>query len=906
MSSAPEDANKTSDKEDGKLNADKIAAENNADASSAEEGGYPGKAAAPRLSSAPVVDPHQGKELGFLDLLQIVKRHIFLIILIVAASIVAVGYRYTKAQRLYRSNAMIHISKKDSGMAGEGSRNTAKEEDFLNTMIALLQSDDVLLSTYNQIANDQEKRRGVIYEELLRGPEAWGQYVVGNLKIRLGGEGETKKANVLSVSYTSSSPKEAFIVISTLLDQFQVYFEKQYAKASSAVQRSLQEGIKDVTEGIADTNQRLDDYLSHSSVALIGVRENNPVLTRIQSLEEKLVDFDYQKIRLQNRLDMINNRIAGRDIDEIPEEELIVILGAGNENISGVGQEQSISTITALARGGDMGETLNTTLLKLDIQQSAIMLKEIARLKEQNIGEDNPQMKALRKGYEELIDYRKELTGLEEAETLNKVGIFTYQEYMQTYIDVLKEQIKAIDEQRKLLQDYIDAQAPEIQKINDHFLDLETIRFSIASQKELQMQLIRKLDQVNIMSKYGGYKIEVVLPPREPAYPFSPNKLKYGVLALLIGGLTGFALAFLLDTVDTTFRTPDDVSTVLGIHLLAQMPAFTMTRKQKAGLAMSETKPGTPIPDLFAYHFPDSVQCETFRALRSKVFFNARVRPKTVIFTSPHSGDGKTTFVSSMAIMLAEADKKVLLIDGDIRKPDIHKKFNLKNTEGFAELLAGTHTEEQIVQPTVLKNLFVISAGLSRKNPSERYISADFDRILEELKEKYDYILIDTSPVLYVSDVCNIAAKTDGVIYIFRIRRNGQPDVTQGVRMMTDVGANFLGCVVNCHLKHRFYDPTATSKKKSTYGYGYGYGYGGYGYGRGRYGYGQRGYGYGNSAYGGYGYGASGGYGYGSSGGYGYGTYGKDYGGYGESSGENSAEPDTPEEASGGQGTSAS
>ena len=837
------------------------------------EGNTENQAAQP----APIIEHRLDKELNFVDLLQIVKRHILLIVLIMTAVSIGVGYRYMTAQRLYRANAIIHISQKDSGIdGGAGLRKSAREEDFLNTLIALLQSDDVIVSTYNNIAEDPEKKKGVIFSEFVRGSDAWKQYVVANLRIKLGGEGETKKANVLSVSYSSPSPREAYVVISTLLDQFQIYFEKQYTKATSAVQRSLQEGIRNVNAGIAETNRHLNDYLVGSSVAMIGVQESNPVLTRIQELEESIVDLDYQKIRLQNRLDMIESRINGRDIADIPEEELIIILGAGNETVTGIGQEQSIATITALARGGDMTDTLESTLLTLDLEQSALMLKEMAALREQNVGEDNPRMIALRKGYEDLIEYRKMQTGLDEGETLNRIGIFTYQEYMETYIKVLHERIDALTAQRERFQEYIDAQAGEIQDINDHFLALETLQFSISSQKELSMQLVRKLDQVNILSKYGGYKIEVVMPPREPTIPYAPNRLKYGILALFLGGLLGFATAFTLDMLDTTFRNPDSVSTTLGIRLLAQLPSFQLNRKYKKNLENISIEPGIPIASLFAYHFPDSPQCETFRALRSKVFFNNRSKPRVVLFTSPHSGDGKTTFVSSMAIMLAEADKKVLLIDGDIRKPDVHKKFNLKNQEGFAELLAGTHTEEELARPTKLKNLSVITAGLQRKNPSEKFIAANLVQLFERLKTKYDYVLVDSSPVLYVSDVCNVAAKVDGVIYVFRIRRNGQPDVTQGVRIMGDVGANFIGCVVNCHQKHRFYDPTATSKKKASYGYGYGYGYGGYGYGRGGYGYGRAG------AYG-PAYGTPYGSPYGSAyTGYGYGTYGKKYGNYGD------------------------
>ena len=194
-----------------------------------------------------------------------------------------------------------------------------------------------------------------------------------------------------------------------------------------------------------------------------------------------------------------------------------------------------------------------------------------------------------------------------------------------------------------------------------------------------------------------------------------------------------------------------------------------------------------------------------------------------------------------------------------MRKPDIHKMFGVNNELGLSNILLGECGIEDGVTDIPIKNLKIMTAGTRSKkqSPAELIAGQGFDEMLTTLREQFDVILIDTPPVLYVNDAATIAPRTDGVLYVFRIRRRGRPDVVSSVRALVEVNANMLGCVVNCYDKHRFYNefaPMNGTLMAVWLRFGGGYGYSGYSYNSP--GYGGCGYSYGGPTYGGYGYGS--------------------------------------------------
>ena len=810
------------------------------------------------------------RDVDFFDIVSMLRRQFLVILLLLFAGIVAASYKYSVTPNKFASNASLSITSRASGAMLSGSRDELTDDfhiaSVLPTLVAFLTGDDVLTAAWNALGDDPAKRKHIRMFSFDDGVIAGRGALRSTLSVRVGSDasGDTKKANVISVTCVAPTAIEARVILQEVVDQYKIYMANRHTEQAKSANQALEQGRIDMEKGIEAANEEMRRYIQTSAHSFIGDEANNPLLTRLQDMETKLVDIDYQLLKYENRLNIVESTIAGRALETIPDDEIIGMLGSSDE------EDQLVSTISALAQGGSQDDiktnALIHTAVNMEMNDTTQIEMEIARLLSDGVGEDNPKVRGLRERLRVLQLAKSEKAGMNgEIATLHKVGIFTYPQLLATYIKVLQGRIEEVKKQREKMEGFIADQDERVRDITEYRQTLESMRFAIDAQKNTFIELKKRLDELALIGSYGGYQVEILDPPTTPRRPFSPNLYLYLLVGALCGITAGIGLAFLLDNSDTTFRTPAEIEAVTGLNILAQFPGFVSTGK---GIPKATTGPGVPVPGLITYHLPNSPQCEVFSGLRTRLFLNQNGDNIQVLQgTSPHPGDGKTMFICNMAIKTADADKNVLLIDGDIRKPDIHKWFNLPNKSGFSDLLAGKATYEEVVKKTAVENLTVITAGVRPSNPAELLSSPILEDFISRMRTIYDVILIDSSPVNYVADPCIVASKVDGIIYNMRIRRHGRPAVVQGVRALADVGANIIGCTVNCYEKHRFYNEFAVSKHPRYGSYG---SYGGYGTG------------YGGGYGGGYGYGS--GYGYGGGYGYGYGSYGKKYGsrGYGE------------------------
>jgi capsular exopolysaccharide synthesis family protein len=219
---------------------------------------------------------------------------------------------------------------------------------------------------------------------------------------------------------------------------------------------------------------------------------------------------------------------------------------------------------------------------------------------------------------------------------------------------------------------------------------------------------------------------------------------------------------------------------------------------------------------------PMSDVAEAYRTIRTGVYFGTPGgAAKTILVTSPAPGDGKTTLASNLAVAMAQAGNRILLLDADFRKPMQHKIFNLPKGVGLSSVLAGTMTLEQAIQETVVPNLSVLPCGPIPANPSEILNSQSFADVLDQLVERYDHVILDSPPVLPVTDARILAASCDATILAIRAEKSTRKAATYARDTLTSVGARLLGVVVN-----------DVPRRKGIYGYYYSdsylyqYGYG--------------------------------------------------------------------------------
>ncbi len=227
---------------------------------------------------------------------------------------------------------------------------------------------------------------------------------------------------------------------------------------------------------------------------------------------------------------------------------------------------------------------------------------------------------------------------------------------------------------------------------------------------------------------------------------------------------------------------------------------------------------------------------ESYKAIRTNIMFSIMKKGcKTIVISSSNPNEGKTTTTVNLAISIAQADHRVLLIDADLRKPKVHHYFSVANSPGLTNYLGDSISMKKkadlfsVIHPTDYENLSILCSGSIPPNPAELLSSELMSDFLDEISSKYDYIIIDTPPINVVSDALPLIREADGVVLVVRQNQTTHPDLQKALSSLDFIDAKLLGFVVNFVESKAGRRYTYKGYGYSNYGYGYGYGYGGYG-----------------------------------------------------------------------------
>lgn len=203
---------------------------------------------------------------------------------------------------------------------------------------------------------------------------------------------------------------------------------------------------------------------------------------------------------------------------------------------------------------------------------------------------------------------------------------------------------------------------------------------------------------------------------------------------------------------------------------------------------------------IISYNDPKSVISEQYRAIRTNIeYSNVDQNTKTILVTSSDKNDGKTTTVSNLAVSFANLNKKVLLIDCDLRNASIHKMFKINNIYGLTDILAKDRAVDKCIQETELKNLYVLTAGAIPPNPAEILSSEKMKNLIEDLKNIYDYIFIDTPPIGLVTDAGVLSSFIDGVVLVVKSESVEKKYLEETKKKLDAVDARILGAILNAY-----------------------------------------------------------------------------------------------------------
>jgi len=344
------------------------------------------------------------------------------------------------------------------------------------------------------------------------------------------------------------------------------------------------------------------------------------------------------------------------------------------------------------------------------------------------------------------------------------------------------------------LQGAFNAQKLEANQFNSNAIRYNSLKIEIENKKSLIEQLLKRQSETGVSARLPGLQtsnISIVDRAEVPAYPSSPKKKLNMIMALLVGLIGGLGLAFLFERLDNSVKSFEDIEKFIGLPSLGIVPSFSLgvlkkqhgypfssnqEKKAAAGIAGSKSpelkatreEPAKPIPfELVSCLAPNSTYAEYYRSIRTTLLLAAPdSHLKTLVITSALPQEGKTSTLSNLAVTLTQAGKRVLIIDADLRNPSQHKIHKIQNVLGLSSFLAGSIPLGTILRPTSLPQLFLINAGPVPPNPMELLGSGKMAALLDEMKLIFDYILVDSPPVLAVSDALVLGPKIDGMILV--------------------------------------------------------------------------------------------------------------------------------------------
>jgi capsular exopolysaccharide synthesis family protein len=315
-----------------------------------------------------------------------------------------------------------------------------------------------------------------------------------------------------------------------------------------------------------------------------------------------------------------------------------------------------------------------------------------------------------------------------------------------------------------------------------------------------------------VNSALAASKIRVIERAEVPQRPSTPKVRLNVTLGVLAGFVFAIMAAFLCEYFDNSVKSSDEVEELLQIPALAMIPNFALARRSRQlayGVAGDGNRAGSNGSgttgasngfggELVVFREPRSPAAEAFRTLRTAILFSAPdAPPKVILVTSAGASEGKTVSSLNLASSLAEAGSRVLLLDGDLRRPGCHRAFGLENDRGLSNYLAGQADLGGVIHALDAPRLFFVPAGPAAPNPAELVGSARMRETLEELRGAYDFIILDSPPVLPVTDAVVLAREADGVVLVVKGDDTPRELVRRARDLLMQANTHLLGAVVN-------------------------------------------------------------------------------------------------------------
>ncbi len=520
-----------------------------------------------------------------------------------------------------------------------------------------------------------------------------------------------------------------------------------------------------------DATQQVSEFLSLQLVNLKANWENAEDKLQSYSRDNELVFTEDGKNAANEKLRQLQDEYTKAQAERFQKESYERLIQSGNSD--------ALPQVT----GNSMISSLSTKLVEVQREESELAV---------SFGADYPSRKRARsqiESYKKAIDAEKE-----------KV------------VKTVAAEYSAAMERERLLAAALDEQRVTLNRISQEVIHYNILKREAESSKQIYEGLLTRLKEAGITGGLRASNIRVVDTAEIPKSPVKPRRTLNMSLGLIFGLVFGVGLALFQEYIDSSIKSPDDVTRHLRLATLGTVPKLSSLAARKNGyahgykygygrLAKNGGNEGKPEPglaiELAPHSAPSSMIAESYRTIRTSLLLSFADRPpRSVLVTSALPSEGKTVTAVNTAIALTQTGKRVVLVDADMRKPRMHRIFHLKG-HGLSSVLAGVIPLKDAISPTVIENLFVIPCGVIPPNPAELILSARFKDIMKALAAEFDYVIVDSPPLSNVSDGRILASSCDVGVLVVKAFSTSRHLANRALEHLAEAQVRVAGVVLN-------------------------------------------------------------------------------------------------------------
>jgi polysaccharide biosynthesis transport protein len=581
------------------------------------------------------------------------------------------------------------------------------------------------------------------------------------------------ETNILEISFEHNDPILAAAIVNTAAKNFiDRTFERRTSNFSSTSDW-LDRSTRELRSKVQQAEQALADYTKRNGIFSTDGK-GGLTADKLTGLSAELLKAETSRMLKQSLYEEVKNGRAA----QLPEAFSDVRTG-----------------------------TLKQKLGELELEQSQLSIK---------FGPENPQVAVVEQKIKVLKD---QITDNQRA-----------------LEDKLKVDYERSVRDERELKNALDSAKGDAVEQNQAAIQFSTLQAELDTAKALYTDFLNKTKQADLQLAEQHNNLKIVETAETPKSPIGPQRFRTILIGLLVSLIAGMGLAFFLEYLDNTVKSVEDVERVAALPTLAVIPSIStispraLAEKKKGNSSFSASTELSPnfasagmgengkLTKLVTLDQLSSV-VEAYRMLRTSVLLSAAGNPpKIILFTSGQPGEGKTTTAINTAISLSQLGSSVLLIDADLRRPTVHRVFKMGQSQGLSTFLSRQVEIDPLIHKLWVPNLSVLPCGPIPPNPAELISSERMKGLLKVLSAKYDHILIDSPPLINVTDPVILSTMVDGTILVVQAGRSTRDIVRRARQELASVGAKIFGVVLNnLDIKREGYDSYL-----STYGnYGY-------------------------------------------------------------------------------------